>query len=424
MSAKDSPQNTSSAPRSLRPARSAENPWARRRDAALAIVGWALIVGGVLWLAGHIVHTLLILALAALFAYAIAPAVSLLHRKLPKWLSVSIVYIIVLAIFMAVLYILISAIVTEVTMLVAQLRSILSLGSNAASSPLMKALKGFGITSSQLAAARAWLTSQLAGVASAVTPIVTGVLGGLLDVLLIAVLSIYFLYDGPRVVAWLRREMPLSQRNRGEFAIDALQRVAGGYIRGELILCTLIGLLVGGGMQLIGLPFATLLGALAFFFEFIPFLGPMFSFVACMLVAATQGWVTLLIVLVYFLFIHAIEAYIVGPRVLGRSLGLHPAISIVALLIGGEVFGLWGALFGAPIAGLVQVLLATIWREWRVSHPAQFPDGDAPADDAVAEPGLNIFGPAPPPPTQPAPDNPAPSKGWADGRAKSSEAPT
>lgn len=421
MPPQDSPQNVSSAPRSLRPTR-AENPWARRRDAALAIVGWALIVGGVLWLAGHIVHTLLILALAALFAYAIAPAVSLLRRKLPKWLSVTIVYIVVLAIVMAVLYILISAIVTEVTMLVAQLRSILSLGSSDASSPLMKALKGFGITSSQLAAARNWLTSQLAGVASAATPIVTGVIGGLLDVLLIAVLSIYFLYDGPRAVAWLRREMPLSQRNRGEFVIDALQRVAGGYIRGELILCTLVGLLVGVGMQLIGVPFATLLGALAFFFEFIPFLGPVFSFVACMLVAATQGWITLLIVLVYFLFIHAIEAYIVGPRVLGRSLGLHPAISIVALLIGGEVFGLWGALFGAPIAGLVQVLLATIWREWRVSHPTQFPSDTVTEDE---DPGLNIFRPEPQASTPAAPDRPAPPDGREQsGEARKDEAPT
>jgi uncharacterized membrane protein YraQ (UPF0718 family) len=111
--------------------------------------------------------------------------------------------------------------------------------------------------------------------------------------------------------------------------------------------------------------------------------------------------------------------------VLGRSLGLHPAISIVALLIGGEVFGLWGALFAAPIAGIVQVLLATIWREWHVSHPAQFSDEDTPAEDDTTEPGLNLFGPAP---TQPAPDAPAPSNGRADGRAdgraRSSEAPT
>jgi predicted PurR-regulated permease PerM len=421
MPSKDSPPTPASASPPLRRASSAESAWARRRDAALAIVLWAIIVAGVLWLAGHIVHTLLILALAALFGYAIAPGVTLLHRKLPKWLSVAIIYVVVLAIVVAVLYVLVSALITEVTALVTQLRMLLAPGSQSAQSPLIKALERFGVTSSQLAAARDWLTHQLAGVAGAATPIVTGLIGGLFDVLLIAVLSIYLLYDGPHLVAWLRRELPLSQRTRSAFVIDTLQRVAGGYIRGELVLCTLIGLLVGGGMRVIGVPFAILLGALAFFFEFIPFLGPIFSFAACALIAATQGWITLLAVVLYFLFIHAIEAYIVGPRVLGRSLGLHPAISIVALLIGGEVFGLWGALFAAPIAGVMQVLLATIWREWHVSHPAQFPDEDTPAEDDTTEPGLNLFGPAP---TQPAPDAPAPSNGRADGRARSSEAPT
>lgn len=406
----------STAPRSPRPQRATESRWARRRDAALAIVGWALIIAGALWLAGHIIHTLLILALAALFAYAIAPGVALLHRKLPKWLAVVIVYVIVLAIILAVLYILISDIVTEVTTLVEQLKTLFSPGSQGANSPLIRLLKGFGVTSSQLAAARDWLTRQLASFAGAATPVVTGVISGLLDALLVAVLSIYLLYDGPRVVAWLRSELPVSQRNRGEFVIDTLQRVAGGYIRGALILCTVIGLLVGVGMQVIGVPFATLLGALAFFFEFIPFLGPVFSFVACALVGATQGWATLLIVVVYFLFIHAIEAYVVGPRVLGRSLGLHPAISIVALLIGAEVFGLWGALFGAPLAGIAQVVLSTLWREWRSTHPAQFPDGRDQTGDAAPEPALNVFSPTPEPP----PGAGAPS----DGRALPTGAPT
>jgi predicted PurR-regulated permease PerM len=148
---------------------------------------------------------------------------------------------------------------------------------------------------------------------------------------------------------------------------------------------------VGVGMQLLGLPFATLLGVLAFFFEFIPFLGPLFSAVACLLVGASLGWVTMALVLVYFVFIHIIEGYVVGPRVLGRSLGLHPAISIVALLVGGEVFGLWGALFAAPIAGIVQVVLSALWTEWRESHPTQFPDEDDQAEEDLPEPALNIF---------------------------------
>ncbi len=372
-----------------------EHLWARRRDAAIAILGWSLIVAGMLWIASHFVHTLLMLALAALFAYALAPAVAMLRRFLPKWAALTIVYIAVLLIVSAIFFLLISTIITEVTGLASQVTQLLSPSGPSADTPLYRGLRNLGVSSSQIAGIRDWATRQLEGAAGAAAPIVTGFASGLLDVVLVTVLSIYMLVDGPRVVGWLRHGMPLNQRMRSEFLLDTLERVAGGYIRGELILCSLIGLLVGVGMQLIGVPFATLLGVLAFFFEFIPFLGPLLSAAACLIAGATMGWLTLVLILAYFVFIHIIEGYIVGPRVFGHSLGLHPAVAIVALLAGGEVFGLWGALFGAPLAGIIQVFLTSLWSEWRESHPRQFPDEEAEEQLETPEPALNIFSPAP-----------------------------
>ena len=386
--------------------RSAESRWARRRDAALAILGWAAIIAGVLWLASHIVHTLLMLALAALFAYALAPAVTLLHRFLPKWLAILIVYVAVLAIIGAIFSLLISAVITEVSALADQVKFLLSPGSAGANTSLYRALQRLGVSASQITDARRWITQQLGGAAGAAAPIVTGVVSGLLDVVLVTVLSIYLLVDGQRIATWLRHDMPVSQRMRSEFLLDTLERVAGGYIRGELLLCTLIGLLVGIGMQLIGVPFAVLLGVLAFFFEFIPFLGPLLSAAVCVMAGVSMGWVTVVLILAYFVFIHIIEGYVVGPRIFGHSLGLHPAISIVALLAGGEVFGLWGALFAAPFAGIVQVVLAALWSEWRESHPAQFPDEDDLPDADTPEPALNIFTPAPDSPLITSPTEP------------------
>lgn len=358
--------------------------WSRRRDMALAIVGWAVVFGGVFWLASHIVHTLLMLIIAALLAYALAPAVTTLQRFTPKWMAVLAVYLLVLAVVVGVFTLLISTVVTEVTALAHLVTQMLSPDQTSASSPIYQTLNRLGVSSSQLSAARNWATGQLAGAAGVAAPILTGVLNGLLDFVLITVLSIYLLLDGPRVVRWLHRELPVSQRPLGGFLLDTIEQVAGGYIRGELILCSLIGALVAAGMFLLGVPFAILLGVLAFFFEFIPFLGPWMSAVACVIVAFSQGWVTIALVLAYFVVIHILEGYVIGPRVLGRSLGLHPAISIVALLIGGEVFGLWGALFAAPIAGIIQVLLSTFWREWRESHPTLFPEEAEPLEQATS----------------------------------------
>ena len=99
----------------------------------------------------------------------------------------------------------------------------------------------------------------------------------------------------------------------------------------------------------------------------------------CVAVAATQSWLLALVVLAYFILIHVLEGYIVAPRVLGKAVGLHPAISIIALVAGADLFGLWGAIFAAPLAGLLQVLLAAVWRAWREQNPRQFPDAFGPA---------------------------------------------
>jgi predicted PurR-regulated permease PerM len=74
----------------------------------------------------------------------------------------------------------------------------------------------------------------------------------------------------------------------------------------------------------------------------------------------------------YFVVIHLLEGYVIAPRVLAKALGLHPAISIIALLVGAQILGIWGALFAAPVVGLLQVLLTALWVGWQQAHPNQF----------------------------------------------------
>jgi predicted PurR-regulated permease PerM len=134
----------------------------------------------------------------------------------------------------------------------------------------------------------------------------------------------------------------------------------------------LVGVLVGVGMQLIGVPFALLLGVLAFVLEFIPVLGTLVSGAICILLALTKGWVIAVIVLVYFVIVHVIEGDVVGPRLVGKIIGLHPVVSLAALIAGAELFGIRGALFALPVAGVLQALLIAIWMEWRATHPKEF----------------------------------------------------
>ncbi len=356
--------------------------WMQRVGLPLAILAWTGVALLILWAAGHIIQTLLLLTVAAVLAYALAPAVKFLERVMPRFLAILIVYLLVLGVISALLYLIVSTAIVQVTSLSTYVQFLLTPSKSGQLTPLEQTLRSFGISQSQLDAARAQLVASIEGFAVSVVPLLTGLVGALLDVVLVAVLSIYLLADGSRISDWLRRNMPQQQQGRVRFFLDTLQRVVGGYIRGQLFLCGLVGVLVGLGMQLIGVPYALLLGVLAFILEFIPVLGTLVSGAICVLLALTKGWIFALIVLVYFVVVHVIEGDVLGPRIVGKAIGLHPVVSIAALIAGAELFGIVGALFASPVAGVLQALLVAIWLEWRATYPKEFQKAK---DDAFAK---------------------------------------
>ncbi len=346
--------------------------WMQRIGLPLAILAWTGVALLFLWAAGHIIQTLLLLTIAAVLAYALAPAVKFLERAMPRFLAILIVYLIVLGVIIALLYLIVSTAIVQVTSLSTYVQFLLTPSKSGQLTPLEQTLLSFGISQSQIDAARAQVVASIEGFAVSVVPLLTGLFGAVLDVVLVAVLSIYLLADGSRISDWLRRNMPQQQQGRVRFLLDTLQRVVGGYIRGQLFLCGLVGVLVGVGMQLIGVPYALLLGVLAFILEFIPVLGTLVSGAICVLLALTKGWIFALIVLAYFIVVHVIEGDVSGPRIVGKAIGLHPVVSIAALIAGAELFGIVGALFASPVAGVLQALLVAIWLEWRATHPKEF----------------------------------------------------
>ena len=356
---------------------SAGAKWTQRRDIPLTILAWIVLIGVVLWAASHVGRSLLLLAIAALLAYALAPLVRLFQRVMPRFLAILIVYLIVLGALSFLIFFLVRAAIAQVD----TLRLLLIPRGNGQLAPLLETLKNYGITITpdQIDLARQQLISHLENILSGALPVLKDIGSGAIDIVVVAILSIYLLVDGARVMRWLRANAPLFQRERVIFFLDTLERVVGGYIRGQLTLAVLIGLLVGVGMAILRVPYATLLGMLAFVLAFIPLIGTFISAAACILLALTSThaylpiWLLAIVVLVYFVAVHLFESHIVGPRIVGHALGLHPGLSILALIAGGELFGIWGTLFAAPIAGLVQAVLVALWIEWRKVYPEQFP---------------------------------------------------
>jgi predicted PurR-regulated permease PerM len=364
-----------------RAAISSSAKWIRRVAIPLATLAWIAVVAVILWAASHIGRSLILLAIAALLAVALAPAVKLATRVMPRILAILIVYLIVLIGLAIVIYFISRTAIQQVNDLKGDVTHLLNPNAGGSPTPLEVTLQSLGIDQAQIQEARQIVVSHLASLANDVVPFLRSIFNFILDFIVVAILSIYFLIDGARVIRWLRGNLPFQQRTI--FVLDTLEHVVGGYIRGQFTLSFLIGLLVGAGMAILQVPHPVLLGVLAFFMAFVPVLGTFITATACVLLALTQNhgwvfglthqsWVLAIIVLLYFLAVHSFESHIVGPRIVGNAVGLHPIIAISALIAGVELFGILGALFVAPVVGVLQAIIISLWREWRVSHPEQF----------------------------------------------------
>jgi predicted PurR-regulated permease PerM len=353
--------------------------WARRLLILLTILAVIALVAVVVWGAEHVITCLLIVIIAALIAYAIVPVIEFFHKIMPRALAILLAYLCVIIILGAILYFVVSTAVFQISLIVRSITFWLTPG-RSGQSPLLALLLKTGLSQAQITALREQIRGGLSGVAaslaSGLVPLLGGVASGLLNILLTVVISIYLLVDGARAVRWLRKMTPSSRRGQIGSTLDTLQQVVGGYIRGQILLCTVIGFLVGAGLFLIGFPFAVLMGVVTFITEFIPVLGTLIAGTLAILLALTQGWTMTITVLVFFILMHLLEGYVLAPRLVGKSVQLHPVIMLIALTAGAELFGPFGAIFAAPTAGLLQALFTALWIQYRQAHKEEFLDDE------------------------------------------------
>jgi predicted PurR-regulated permease PerM len=320
----------------------------------------------------------LVVVIAAFIAYAIAPVVEILHKIMPRALAILLTYLIVFTIIGAISYSVVSTAIFQIEVLVKSAGGWLTPG-NSGSISLLALLLKLGLTQAQINALEQQIVgtlSNLAGsLAGGILPMLGGVAGGMINILLTVVISIYLLVEGAGAFRWLLKETPRSWRGQLGSTLEILQRVVGGYIRGQISLCAIVGILVGTGLFIIGFPFAVLMGVLTFVTEFIPVLGTIFAgSVAVLLALAQGGWVMAIKVLVFFVLVHIFEGYILSPRLIGNAVKLKPAIMLIALTVGSELFGVFGAVFAAPTAGLLQAFFTAFWIQYRQTHKDEFSD--------------------------------------------------
>jgi len=155
-----------------------------------------------------------------------------------------------------------------------------------------------------------------------------------------------------RFASWL----PQDSRDRIMGAISGIDEALAGWVRGQVIVCTFVGVATGGSLALLGVEYALPIGVLVGILEIIPYFGPLLGMVPAVLMAVQKSTLTAIIVTVAFTLIQQVESAIVSPRIVGDCVGLHPLAVIGALLVGGALFGVMGILFAVPVAAVIFIL--------------------------------------------------------------------
>ncbi|MFN2463782.1 MAG: AI-2E family transporter, partial [Candidatus Dormibacteria bacterium] len=187
-----------------------------------------------------------------------------------------------------------------------------------------------------------------------------GAVSAAISVLLVVVISIYLEAQGRELVASIRRLFDEHQEQVDFFFVASGTTVAA-YVRGQLLLALLMSVYMGVALTIAGVHYSFVIAIAVFFLEFLPLIGAPVGMALAALFALFQSPTLGLIALGIGLGGHALEAYIIGPRISGKATRLHPLAAMVALLIGADVSGLLGALFAVPIAGIINVYLGAMY---------------------------------------------------------------
>ncbi|TLS53771.1 AI-2E family transporter [Paenibacillus antri] len=180
--------------------------------------------------------------------------------------------------------------------------------------------------------------------------------GALFVAFVIPFLAFYMLKDFQLIEKTVLTFVPTNHKRRTIRLVTDIDKALGNYIRGQLIVCVIIGVLAYVGYWLIGVPYPLLLAALVALFNIIPYLGPFIGAAPAIVVASTVSLKMVMLVIVVNFACQLIESNIVSPQVVGRSLHMHPLLIIFALLVGGELGGVVGLILAVPTFAVGKVI--------------------------------------------------------------------
>ncbi|UCG31199.1 MAG: AI-2E family transporter [candidate division WOR-3 bacterium] len=295
-------------------------------------------------------------------AYILAPIVDILENKrVPKILAILACLIPIIALLPLLIFFIISGLVNEMQGLIKIIPSVIQQGQLYFRAGIEKLMElGMDIDPNILTnTITNQLNSILSGIFGTISQIGKGI-GSIIIIIyniIIIPLSAYLLLsDRKRIMDWFRNLFPTAERKQIDGFIEKLNFSLARFFRGQIVLMALVGFIVGFSLWILGIRYYLLLGLIAGICNLIPNIGYILSFIPAILIGITSAnpLVNLIKIVSVYVSEQVVENLYLGPVIIGRASRLHPLVVMVALIIGGTTFGIWGVVLAIPVTIFVR----------------------------------------------------------------------
>ncbi|NQU78066.1 AI-2E family transporter [Candidatus Falkowbacteria bacterium] len=321
----------------------------------ISIFSFLKIIGVVLALLFlYIIRDILaIVFVAVILGSAIDPWVDYLqNKKIPRAVSILSLYVVGLGIFAVILVLIVPVMTTELTGL-------------ANNFPIYyeKVLNSFGQFQGDSAATQSLSTIleswavNLGQTTKGVFSTLSGIFGGIISFLAVLVITFYLIVHKDNMKNFIQTVTPPTYQAYAIQLYNRVQKKIGSWLSGQISLMIIIAVFSYIGLLVLGVKYTLLLALIAGLTEIIPYVGPIIGAAPAVLIAFTQSPLKGLLVIILYIIIQQLENSVIVPKVMKKAVGLNPIVVIVAILIGGKVAGVLGALLAVPIATILSVLL-------------------------------------------------------------------
>ncbi len=334
----------------------------------VAAIGTAMI----LWMARDAVRPFVV---GLLIVYLLDPPVRFLsNRGVPRPLAILLVYVAVVLVVIEFLNLTLAPLVGEIQRFLADLPQLIS-QFEAQLARLREIYAGLNLPDG----VREWVDGLIAGIGEGgagvdpgiVVPVISGagnIVGAIFGYILLPVWAFYLLKDRLQLTKAFDRSLPPAWRPDVWATIRLVERVFGQWIRGQILLGVTVGIATFAGLMLLNQfnpifgQYAVLLSVIAGVLELLPIIGPIIAAVPAVLLAATAGIEPVIAALVLYTLIQQIENNVLVPKIQGDATELHPAAVMFALVIGGALAGLLGAILALPVTAALRDMVRYLFR--------------------------------------------------------------